>query len=112
MGIVNAGCLPVYDDVDPRLLELCESILWNRDPDSTEKLLQYASVRLYIQIGTTPVWTGGGGHLPKCFVLTGAPWMVEKFIQLDQTFAGGRGGGQPSLTPRKKVNQIRLRKTR
>lgn len=33
MGIVNAGNLPVYDDIDPKLLQLCESILWNRDPN-------------------------------------------------------------------------------
>ena len=32
MGIVNAGALPVYDDIDPKLLELCENVLWNRDP--------------------------------------------------------------------------------
>lgn len=32
MGIVNAGSLPVYDDINPKLLELCESILWNTDP--------------------------------------------------------------------------------
>ncbi|XP_041353214.1 methionine synthase-like isoform X2 [Gigantopelta aegis] len=42
MGIVNAGCLPLYDDIDKPLLELCESVLWNRDPDGTEKLLEYA----------------------------------------------------------------------
>ncbi|CAD5120349.1 DgyrCDS8923 [Dimorphilus gyrociliatus] len=42
MGIVNAGCLPVYDDIDKTLLELCESLLWDTDPDGTEKLLQYA----------------------------------------------------------------------
>ena len=29
MGIVNAGSLPVYDDIDRDLLDLCESILWN-----------------------------------------------------------------------------------
>jgi len=45
MGIVNAGCLPVYDDIDPKLLELCENLLWNKDPDGTEKLLTYAEVR-------------------------------------------------------------------
>ena len=33
MGIVNAGNLPVYDDIDAKLLQLCESILWNRDPN-------------------------------------------------------------------------------
>ncbi|ELT98045.1 hypothetical protein CAPTEDRAFT_173307 [Capitella teleta] len=42
MGIVNAGCLPVYDDIEPKLLELCENLLWNKDPEGTEKLLLYA----------------------------------------------------------------------
>ncbi len=46
MGIVNAGCLPVYDDIEPKLLELCENLLWNRDPDGTEKLLAYAAVSI------------------------------------------------------------------
>ena len=44
MGIVNAGALPVYDDIDKELLELCESLLWNTDPEGTEKLLLYAQV--------------------------------------------------------------------
>lgn len=44
MGIVNAGCLPVYDDIDKDLLQLCENLLWDKDPDGTEKLLQYAQV--------------------------------------------------------------------
>ena len=48
MGIVNAGCLPVYDDIDPKLLELCEDLLWNRDPEGTEKLLTFANVRFPI----------------------------------------------------------------
>ncbi|CAB4010272.1 Methionine synthase, partial [Paramuricea clavata] len=42
MAIVNAGNLPVYDDIDKRLLELCEAVLWNTDPNATEKLLQHA----------------------------------------------------------------------
>ena len=46
MGIVNAGSLPVYDDIDPKLLELCENILWDRDPEGTEKLLTYANVSI------------------------------------------------------------------
>ena len=49
MGIVNAGALPVYDDIDPALLELCENLLWNRDPNGTEKLLLYTEV-LYLLI--------------------------------------------------------------
>ncbi|XP_020627745.1 methionine synthase-like [Orbicella faveolata] len=42
MAIVNAGNLPVYDDIEPKLLQLCEDLLWNKDPNCTEKLLQYA----------------------------------------------------------------------
>uniref|UniRef100_A0A671UTQ6 5-methyltetrahydrofolate-homocysteine methyltransferase n=1 Tax=Sparus aurata TaxID=8175 RepID=A0A671UTQ6_SPAAU len=42
MGIVNAGNLPVYDDIDKQLLLLCENLIWNRDNDATEKLLAYA----------------------------------------------------------------------
>ena len=48
MGIVNAGNLPVYDDIEPKLLELCENLLWNKDPEGTEKLLQYAQVLLWV----------------------------------------------------------------
>ncbi|XP_034050059.1 methionine synthase isoform X2 [Thalassophryne amazonica] len=42
MGIVNAGNLPVYDDIDQELLLLCENLIWNRDADATDKLLFYA----------------------------------------------------------------------
>ncbi|CAL8106852.1 unnamed protein product [Orchesella dallaii] len=42
MGIVNAGNLPVYDDIDPPLLKLCEDLIFNRDPEATEKILEYA----------------------------------------------------------------------
>uniref|UniRef100_A0AAY4B620 Methionine synthase n=1 Tax=Denticeps clupeoides TaxID=299321 RepID=A0AAY4B620_9TELE len=42
MGIVNAGNLPVYDDIDKSLLQMCENLIWNRDPEATEKLLLYA----------------------------------------------------------------------
>ncbi|CAG7667283.1 unnamed protein product [Allacma fusca] len=42
MAIVNAGNLPVYDDIEPRLRDLCEDLLWNKDPLATEKLLEFA----------------------------------------------------------------------
>lgn len=41
MGIVNAGSLPVYDDIPQDLLLLCENLLWDRDPLGTEKMLEY-----------------------------------------------------------------------
>lgn len=43
MGIVNAGCLPVYVDIEPNLLKICENLLWNTDPLATEKLLEYTN---------------------------------------------------------------------
>ncbi len=43
MGIVNAGNLPVYDDIPADLLDLIEDVLFNRRPDSTERLIDYAS---------------------------------------------------------------------
>uniref|UniRef100_A0A914XDV3 Methionine synthase n=1 Tax=Plectus sambesii TaxID=2011161 RepID=A0A914XDV3_9BILA len=42
MGIVNAGALPLYTDIEPELLQLCEDLLWNRDPGATEKMLLLA----------------------------------------------------------------------
>lgn len=44
MGIVNAGNLPVYDNIDKELMLLCENLIWSRDPDATENLLAYAQV--------------------------------------------------------------------
>jgi 5-methyltetrahydrofolate--homocysteine methyltransferase len=41
MGIVNAGMLEVYDEIDPELKELVEDVLLNRRPDATERLVDY-----------------------------------------------------------------------
>jgi 5-methyltetrahydrofolate--homocysteine methyltransferase len=42
MGIVNAGQLIVYDEIEPQLRELCEDVILNRRPDSTERLVNFA----------------------------------------------------------------------
>ena len=42
MGIVNAGQLAVYDDLDPELREACEDVVLNRRADATERLLALA----------------------------------------------------------------------
>ncbi len=39
MGIVNAGQLAVYDEIDPELREAGEDVVLNRRPDATERLL-------------------------------------------------------------------------
>ena len=43
MGIVNAGQLAVYEDIAPDLLERVEDVLFDRRPDATERLVEYAS---------------------------------------------------------------------
>jgi 5-methyltetrahydrofolate--homocysteine methyltransferase len=42
MGIVNAGQLVVYEDIPKELLEHVEDIIFNRRPDATERMVQYA----------------------------------------------------------------------
>lgn len=41
MGIVNAGILEVYEEIDPELKILVEDVLLNRRPDATERLVEY-----------------------------------------------------------------------
>jgi 5-methyltetrahydrofolate--homocysteine methyltransferase len=40
MGIVNAGMLEVYEEIEPELKVLVEDVLLNRRPDSTERLVE------------------------------------------------------------------------
>ena len=42
MSIVNAGALPVYDEIDPELRELCEDVIFDKRPDATDRLLEVA----------------------------------------------------------------------
>lgn len=42
MGIVNAGQIEVYDEIEPQLLELVEDVLLNRRDDATERLIDFA----------------------------------------------------------------------
>lgn len=45
MGIVNAGQLAVYDEIEPTLIQLCEDVILNRNNDNneaTEALIQFA----------------------------------------------------------------------
>jgi 5-methyltetrahydrofolate--homocysteine methyltransferase len=42
MGIVNAGQMAVYDDLDPELRAACEDVVLNRRPDAAERLLEIA----------------------------------------------------------------------
>jgi 5-methyltetrahydrofolate--homocysteine methyltransferase len=43
MGIVNAGQLVVYEDIEPELLRHVDDVIFNRRPDATERLVELAS---------------------------------------------------------------------
>ena len=43
MGIVNAGQLEVYEEIPPDLLEHVEDLLFNRRPDATERMVDFAA---------------------------------------------------------------------
>ena len=49
MGIVNAGALAVYDDIEPGLRERIEDVVLNRRPDAAERLLEIAET--YNRVG-------------------------------------------------------------
>ncbi len=42
MAIVNAGALPVYEEIPPDLLEPIENVIFNRSPDATDVLIGVA----------------------------------------------------------------------
>ena len=51
LGIVNAGQLAVYEQIDPELRELCEDVVLARRPDAAERLLEAATQ--YVGEGAT-----------------------------------------------------------
>ncbi|MFM9010068.1 MAG: methionine synthase, partial [Planctomycetota bacterium] len=55
MGIVNAGQLAVYEEIEPQLLERIEDVLFARRPDATDRLVEYAET----------VKSRGGGEAAK-----------------------------------------------
>ncbi|MFC0283951.1 methionine synthase [Camelimonas abortus] len=70
MGIVNAGQLAVYDEIDPELREACEDVVLNRRPDATERLMDVAER-----------YRGGAGRKAREADLTWRTWPVEKRLE-------------------------------
>ena len=70
MGIVNAGQMAVYDDLDPELREACEDVVLNRRPDATERLLTLAER-----------YKGQEGKEKKEADLAWRSWPVEKRLE-------------------------------
>ncbi|RJK97464.1 methionine synthase, partial [Paracoccus siganidrum] len=73
MGIVNAGQLAVYDQIEPELREACEDVVLNRRPkaggDATERLLEIAER------------FKGGAREEKVRDLAWRDWPVEKRLE-------------------------------
>ena len=53
MGIVNAGMLEVYEEIDPELKVLVEDVLLNRRPDATERLVEYGETLKGVSSGNS-----------------------------------------------------------
>ncbi|WP_323040136.1 methionine synthase [Gemmobacter sp.] len=69
MGIVNAGQLAVYDQIDPELREACEDVVLNRTPAATERMLEVAEK------------FRGGPKEEKVRDLKWRDWPVEKRLE-------------------------------
>ncbi len=65
MGIVNAGMLEVYEEIEPELKVLVEDVLLNRRPDATERLVEHGEALKAAGPGAavaekkTEEWRGG-----------------------------------------------------
>ncbi len=70
MGIVNAGQLAVYDQIEPELKEACEDVVLNRREDATERLLELAER-----------FKGTAGKEAKERDLKWRDWPVEKRLE-------------------------------
>ncbi len=55
MGIVNAGMLEVYEDIEPELKVLVEDVLLNRRPDATERLVDHGEALKAASSGQTAI---------------------------------------------------------
>ena len=69
MGIVNAGQITLYDDIEPELRELSEDVILNRRPDATDRLLEVAGQ-----------YKGDGGQAEER-ILRGAKQPVEERLK-------------------------------
>jgi 5-methyltetrahydrofolate--homocysteine methyltransferase len=83
MGIVNAGAMPIYDDLDPDLREAVEDVVLNRRADGTERLLDVAE-RYKGKKGNVEVETQAWRDLPVRERLSHAlVHGVDAFVELD-----------------------------
>jgi len=53
MGIVNAGMLEVYEEIEPELKTLVEDVLLNRRPDATERLVEFGEALKHVGVAVS-----------------------------------------------------------
>ncbi len=70
LGIVNAGQLAVYEQIEPDLRELCEDVVLARRPDAAERLLEAATS-----------YVGEGGEVRERVGLEWRDWDVDKRLE-------------------------------
>ncbi|MCB1002243.1 MAG: methionine synthase [Acidimicrobiales bacterium] len=70
LGIVNAGQLAVYEQIDPVLRDLCEDVVLARRPDAAERLLEAATT-----------FAGDGGTTRDRGGLEWRDWTVERRLE-------------------------------
>ncbi len=97
MGIVNAGMVGVYDDLDPILRERVEDVVLNRRPDATERMIEFAGTlkaggakqEQNLEWRNAPV----GKRLSHALVHGITQWIVEDTEEARQQIAAD--GGRP-----------------
>jgi 5-methyltetrahydrofolate--homocysteine methyltransferase len=88
MGIVNAGMLELYDEIEPDLKVLVEDVLLNRRPDATERLVDFgealkASAAASAGIATekkTEEWRAGTVEQRLAYALVKG---IDTYIEID-----------------------------
>jgi 5-methyltetrahydrofolate--homocysteine methyltransferase len=79
MGIVNAGMLEVYEEIEPELKELVEDVLLNRRADATERLVEYGE-KLKQPKATTSGELNLSGSV-KIELIKGSAWREGKTVE-------------------------------
>jgi 5-methyltetrahydrofolate--homocysteine methyltransferase len=91
MGIVNAGQLGIYQEIEPRLLEHVEDVIFARREDATERMVEFAnSVKTGAKESVKDeVWRGGSveQRLAHALVAGIATYVVEDTEEARQKFA-------------------------
>jgi 5-methyltetrahydrofolate--homocysteine methyltransferase len=97
MGIVNAGMVGVYDDLDPELRERVEDVVLNRRPDATERMIDIAGTLKAgdRQEAQTLAWREGTvqQRLSHALVHGITQWITEDTEEARQQLLGN--GGRP-----------------